>query len=125
MTTVPVRPAAYVRDIYADPGDDSDLTEYRDFMADCARRLGWPEPVVYADAGPSAGPGSEYAALGEAIAAGRHDAVLVPSEMVIGDFDQVEAFVTFCRSHGVRVYSRWGDELATSPLPNIRVPVRQ
>ena len=34
--------------------------------------------------------------------------------MVIGDLDQVEAFVNHCRSHGVRVYSRWGEELATS-----------
>jgi hypothetical protein len=91
------------------------LTEYRDFMADCARGLGWPEPVVYADAGPSAGQGSEYAALVEAIAAGRHDAVLVPSAMVIGDLDQVGAFVKHCRRHGVRVYSRWGEDVATSP----------
>ena len=116
MTTVPGRLAAYVRDIHADPGDDSDLPEYRDFMADCARTLGWPEPVVYADAGPSAGAGSEYAALCEAIAAGRHDAVVIPSEMVLGDLDQVEAFVTHCRSHSVRVYSRWGEEVSTSPF---------
>ena len=115
MTTVPARPAAYVRDIHADSDDESGLTEYRDFMVGCARGLGWPEPAVYADAGPSAGPGSEYAALTEAIAAGRHDAVLVPSAMVIGDLDQVEAFVRHCRLHGVRVYSRWGEEVATSP----------
>ena len=35
--------------------------------------------------------------------------------MVIGDLDQVEAFVRHCRLHGVRVYSRWGEEVATSP----------
>jgi hypothetical protein len=115
MKTVPIRPAAYVRDIYADPGDESGLTEYRDFMVNCARGLGWPEPVVYADAGSSAAPGGEYAALVEAIASGRHDAVLVPSAMVIGDLDQVQAFVEHCRRHGVRVYSRWGEDVATSP----------
>jgi hypothetical protein len=114
VTTVAVRPAAYVRDICAEPGDESSLAQYRIMMADFARELGWPEPVVYADAGP-AGPGSEYAALVEAIAAGRHDAVLVPSAMVIGDLDQIQAFVEHCRRYNVRVYSRWGEEVAASP----------
>jgi hypothetical protein len=115
VTTVPVRPAAYVRDIHADPDDDHGLPEYRAFMVSCAEGLGWPEPVVYADAGPSAGPGSEYAALVEAIAAGRHDAVVVPSAMVIGDMDEVEALVKLCRSHGVRLCSRWGEDVARAP----------
>ena len=111
MTIVAVRPAAYVRDIYADSLDESHLAQARAMMANFARGLGWPEPVVYADAGPDVGPGSEYAALVEAIAAGRHDAVLVPSAMVIGDLDQVEAFLKHCRRHGVRVHSRWGRAL--------------
>jgi hypothetical protein len=36
MGVIPVRPAAYVRDIYADPGDESGLEESRRLMS------GWP-----------------------------------------------------------------------------------
>jgi hypothetical protein len=113
VRTVPVRPAAYTRDRDAYPGDESSLTESRRLMVRLAREIGWPEPVVYADAGTAAEPGSQYAALVEAIAAGRHDAVIVTHPMMISrDLAQVEAFDKLCRQHGVRVHSRWGHELA-------------
>jgi len=70
--------------------------------------LGWPVPVVYADIGPPGRPGSQLAALGEAIAAGRHDAVFATHPMMIGDdLGQIEAFDRLCTRHGVRLRYRW------------------
>jgi len=58
-----------------------------------AQGLGWPVPVVYADAGPAGQPGTQLAALAEAITAGRHDAVIITHPAVIGDdLAQIEAF---------------------------------
>ena len=131
MRTVPVRPAAYTRVEDADPGDESGTIERRNWLVRLTRELGWPEPVVYADTGPDArpdtgpdaaphtgpgtGPGSQYAALVEAIAAGRHDAVFVTHPVAIShDLARIEEFDKHCRRHGVHVHSRWGHEL-TNP----------
>jgi hypothetical protein len=71
--------------------------------------LGWPVPAVYADAGQ---PGSQLAALGEAIAASRHDAVFATHPVIIGeDLAQIEAFDRLCRQHGVRLRFHWGGGL--------------
>ena len=72
MTGLPGRPAACIRDAYATAPDDPDMTAARDMVIGLVRDLGWPVPAVYADAGR---PGSQLAALVEAISAGRHDAV--------------------------------------------------
>jgi hypothetical protein len=48
MATSPVRPAAYIRTaVGCEPGRD------RAEVIDSAVHLGWPEPVIYADTGPS------------------------------------------------------------------------
>jgi hypothetical protein len=83
MGTIPTRPAAYVRDLYADPGDESGLAESCRMMIRLAREAAWPKPVIYADAGPATEPGSQYAALVEAITAGRHDAVMLHVETAV------------------------------------------
>ena len=83
MGTIPVRPAAYVRDLYADPGDEAGLAESCRMMVRLAREAAWPEPVIYAGAGPATEPGSQYAALVEAITVGRHDAVMITHPMMI------------------------------------------
>jgi hypothetical protein len=118
MTAVPVRPAAYIRDADADPGDESGMTGYRGMIVGWARYLGWPVPVVYADAGPAAsapGSGRRYAALVKAIAAGRHDAVIIPGPGAIGrDLAQIEAFDRYCRQHGVLLCCPYGEKV-TSP----------
>jgi hypothetical protein len=94
MTNMPARPAVYVRD-----------SADREIVIGLARDLGWPVPTVYADAGE---PGSQLAALAEAISAGRHDAVFATHPMMIGsDLGQIEAFDRLCREHGVRVRYRW------------------
>jgi hypothetical protein len=94
MTGMPARPAAYIRD-----------TAHRETVISLVRDLGWPVPTVYADAGQ---PGSELAALVEAISAGHHDAVFATHAMMIGsDLAQIEAFDQLCRQHGVRLRYRW------------------
>ena len=109
MTAIPARPAAYIRDPYTTAADDGDLTAMRNMVIGLAQDLlGWPVPVVYADVGPPGRPGSQLAALVEAISAGRHDAVFATHPMMIGgDLDQVEAFDRLCRQHGVRLRYRW------------------
>jgi resolvase-like protein len=109
MTTIPVQPAAYIR---TDDSEDS-LAEARSMMIQMARRSGWPEPAVYIDIGPAAEPGRQYAALVEAITAGRHDAVLITHPKLISrDLADIEAFDRLCRRLGVRVHLHWGHELA-------------
>jgi hypothetical protein len=105
MSTVPARPAAYVRVEDATSADDPDLTMQRDLVTRAARELAWPVPAVYADAGQ---PGSRYAELVEAVAAGRHDAVIVEYPGVIGHLGQIEAFDRHCRQHGARLYAHYG-----------------
>jgi hypothetical protein len=106
VSTVPARPAAYVRVADAAAADDPDVTQQRELVVGAARGLGWPAPAVYADAGP---PGGQYAALAEAITAGRHDAVIVARAGAIGDdLAQIEAFDLHCRRHGVRLCGEYG-----------------
>jgi hypothetical protein len=106
VTGVPARPAAYLR------GDSSsDMTRLRDMVIGLVQSLGWPVPTVYADVGPPGPPGSQLAALVEAISAGGHDAVFATHPMVIaGDLDQIEAFDLLCRQHGVRLRFRWSGQ---------------
>jgi hypothetical protein len=114
MGTIPVRPAAYVRDLYADPGDTSGLAESCRTMVRLAREAAWPKPVIYADAGPATEPGSRYAALVEAITAGRHDAVMITHPMMISrDLADVQAFDRLCRRQGVHIQIRWGHEMSS------------
>jgi hypothetical protein len=93
MGVIPVRPAAYVRDIYADPGDESGLEESRRLMVRLAREAAWPKPVIYADAGPTTAPGSL---------------------MISRDLADVEAFDRLCRRQGVHIHIRWSHEMASS-----------
>jgi hypothetical protein len=95
---VPARPAAYIREAAATEADDPGLADQRGMVISLVQDLGWPVPAVYADAGQ---PGSQLAALGEAITAGRHDAVFATHPVIIGeDLAQIEAFDRLCRQHG-------------------------
>jgi hypothetical protein len=101
----PVRPAAYIRGANATTIDDPDMIEARDMVIGLIRALGWPEPAIYADIGQ---PGSQLAALVEAIYNGRHDAVYATHPMMIGDdLAQIEAFDRLCRERDVRLRYRW------------------
>lgn len=105
--TIPARPAAYIRDPGAD--DDAGMTAQRDMVIGLAQDLGWPVPALYADAGQ---PGSQLAALAEAITAGRHDGVFATHPAQLGsDLAQIEAFDRLCRQHGVRLCFRWAQEV--------------
>ena len=77
MGTIPVRPAAYVRDLYADPGDESGLAESCRMMVRLAREAASAETGDLRRRRQATEPGSQYAALVEAITAGRHDAVMI------------------------------------------------
>jgi hypothetical protein len=102
----PARPAAYIRDPYATAADDADMTAMRNMVIGLTQDLlGWPVPDVYAEAGR---PGSQLAALVEAITAGRHDGVFATHPSQLGeDLAQIEAFDRLCRQHGVRLRFRW------------------
>src|SRR6266702_4784821 len=83
-------------------------------MIRLAREAAWPKPVIYADAGPATEPGSRYAALVEAITAGRHDAVMITHPMMISrDLADVEAFDRLCQRQGVHIHIRWGHEMSS------------
>jgi hypothetical protein len=103
---IPVRPAAYIRDPYATAADDADMTAMRNMVSSLAQDLlGWPVPAVYAEVGR---PGSQLAALVEAITAGRHDGVFATHPSQLGDdLAQIEAFDRLCRQHDVRLRFRW------------------
>src|SRR5258708_34788444 len=104
VSTVPARPAAYIR--VEDAAFADDMTWRRDLVTGAAGDLGGPVPAVCADVGQ---PGSGYAALVEAVAAGRHDGVIVDYAGVIGhDLGQIEAFDRHCRQHGARLCGRYG-----------------
>jgi hypothetical protein len=106
VSAVPARPAAYIRVEDATTADDPGMIMQRNLVIGRARDLGWPVPALYADAGQ---PGSRYAALVEAIAAGRHDAVIVDCPGVIGhDLGQIEAFDRHCRQHGACLCGHYG-----------------
>jgi hypothetical protein len=107
--TIPSRPAAYIRDADATATDDPTMTELRDMVISMAEGLGWPGPTVYADAGQ---PGSQLAALTEAITAGHHDGVFAAHPAQIShDLAELGAFDQLCRQHGVRLRFRWCQEL--------------
>lgn len=107
--TIPARPAAYIRDPGAATADDPDMTAQRTMVISLAQDLGWPVPAVYADAGQ---PGSQLAALAEAITAGRHDGVLAINPAQIShDLAQIETFDRLCRRHGVRPHFLWCQEV--------------
>jgi hypothetical protein len=76
------------------------MTRQRDMVVGLVQAIGWPVPAVYAD--PPGRPGSELAALVEAISAGRHDGVFATHPMMIGGLDEIEALDLLCRQHGVR-----------------------
>lgn len=108
---IPARPAVYIREADAVTADDAGMRRQRNMVIGLVQDLGWPEPAVYADAGR---PGSQLAALAEAITAGRHDGVFAVHPAQIGDdLAQIEAFDRLCRQHGVRLCFRWFQE-ATS-----------
>jgi len=98
--TIPARPAAYIRDADAATPDDPDMTAQRNMVISLAQDLGWPVPAVYADAGQADQPGSQLAALVEAITAGRHDGVFATHPAQISHhLAQIEAFDRLCRPH--------------------------
>lgn len=110
--TIPTRPAAYIRDPDAITADDPGMTAQRNMVISLAQDLGWPAPSVYADAGQAGQPGSQMAALAEAITAGRHDGVFATHPAQIShDLAQIEAFDRLCRQHGVRLRFRWCQEV--------------
>jgi hypothetical protein len=110
MTAHPARPAVYIRDSVATTTDAPDVVALRGVVtSEVQDELGWPAPAVYADAGP---PGSQLAALVEAITAGRHDGVFVVGPSHLGDdLAQIEAFDRLCRQHGVSLRFRWHQSL--------------
>jgi hypothetical protein len=123
--TIPVRPAAYVRDRVATDTEGADMTAERNTVISAAQgELGWPAPAVYADAGR---PGSQMTALVEAITAGRHDGVFATHPSQLGDdLAQIEAFDRLCRQHGVRVRFRWHQEITdTRALYDVIRDVRE
>jgi len=86
------------------------MTAERDMVISLVQgELGWPTPDVYADAGP---PGSQLAALVEAITAGRHDGVFATQPCELGDdLARIEAFDRLCSENGVRLRFRWHQDV--------------
>jgi len=110
MTTTPACPAAYIRVAAATTADDIRMDRQRDVVTEAARRLGWPQPVLYADTGPAAQPASQHAALTDAISHGRHDAVIITDAARISrSAAQLQAFAVHCSHHGTRLYLTTGD----------------
>jgi hypothetical protein len=73
-------------------------------MAQAARQRGWPAPVMYADRPDGAGePGSALGRLEAAIAAGRHDALLMPLPRSLGDPAPLMRLLARCTQLGVAV----------------------
>jgi hypothetical protein len=88
--STPRYPAAYLR---------TSSPSMQMAMASAARQRGWPEPDIYVDV-----PGSEAPGLAElttAIAAARHDALLVP--IALADDPQVRRLLAICTKQGVVV----------------------
>jgi hypothetical protein len=119
--TIPARPAAHIWDADATTPDDPDMTAQCNMVISLAQDLGWPVPAVYADAGQADQPGSQLAALVEAITAGRHDGVFATRPAQIShDLAQIEAFDRLCRQHGIRLRFRWCQEV-TDPRDNTMI----
>lgn len=101
------------------------MTAERNMVISAAQgELGWPAPAVYADAGR---PGSQMAALAEAITAGRHDGVFATHPSQLGDdLAQIEASDRLCRRHGVRLRFHWHQEITdTRALYDVIRDVRE
>ena len=101
-TAAPKCPAAYIR-IAAGPGAPTPAQQ-RNAILEAARQRSWPEPSVYADDGPGLadGYGPALDVLSAAIAAGRHDAVIMPAAGVISSSPALMmAFLFRCSHHGV------------------------
>jgi DNA invertase Pin-like site-specific DNA recombinase len=113
VTAIPARPAAYIRvAAAATTADDPRMTRQQHDVTAAARALGWPEPAVYADTGTAARPGSQYAALADAITAGQHDAVIITDPTRISrDPAQLRAFTDQCAARSVPVYLADGQQL--------------
>jgi hypothetical protein len=88
--SVPRCPAAYLRI----PSPSSQLA-----MVTAARQRGWPEPDLYADVPGSDAPG--LAELTTAIAAARHDALLLP--MTLAEQPPMLRLLAICTKQGVTV----------------------
>jgi DNA invertase Pin-like site-specific DNA recombinase len=123
VTTTPARPAAYIRVADTTPASYPLMDRQRGEATRAARRLGWPEPVIYADTGLAAQPASQYAALADAISQSRHDAVLITDpERISRDPAQLTDFAARCRHHGARLYLTTGQDItddATGPHAGI------
>jgi hypothetical protein len=104
---IPARPAIYVRDRDATTVDDVDATFIGGSISEVTEELGWPEPAVYADAGPTDRPGTGLAALAAAITAGQVDGVFAAHPSQFGDLAEIEAFDRLSRQHGVLLRFRW------------------
>jgi hypothetical protein len=98
--TFPRRPAAYVPATGPGPRVLAD----EQAMAQAARQRGWPAPVMYSD-GPDRAdePGPALDRLEAAIAAGRHDALLMPLPRTLGDPAPLMHLLARCTQHGVAV----------------------
>lgn len=107
-STVPARPAAYVRVARAGSPDDQVVQQQQATVLRSAAALGWPAPAVYADTGPTGWdrPGFALATLTSDIQAGRCDAVIIADLARISrTTGHVAAFVALCASHGVSVHT--------------------
>jgi hypothetical protein len=111
---IPARPAVYVRDPYAMSLDDVDATFISSSVSEVMGELGWPEPVVYTDAGPADRPGSGLAALVDAISADQVDGVFAARPSQFGDLAQIEALDLLSRQHGVILRFRWHHRITST-----------
>jgi hypothetical protein len=66
-----------------------------------ARQRGWPEPDVYADRPDAGNPGPALTELAAAVAAGRHDGLLLA--MPTAADSATMRLLASCTKHGVRV----------------------
>jgi hypothetical protein len=110
VTTLAHRPAAFL------PGGGDPARRRQ--VAEEARRLGWPAPEIYVGA-----PGQNDAALGRlrgAIAAGRHDALLLPVSVAAGLAGPLMSLLDACTNGGVLVRAVVPEPAAPGPLPAAR-----
>jgi hypothetical protein len=95
------RPAAYLLagSAGAQPGGP-----WRAQLAQAARQRGWPAPEIYADdPGPGGGQDPAVDRLLAAIATGRHDALLLPMPLALGDPGPLMRLLDLCTQHGIPV----------------------
>jgi DNA invertase Pin-like site-specific DNA recombinase len=113
MTATPARPAAYIRVAAATTASDPRMDQQRHQVTEAARRLGWPQPAIYAGTGPAAQPGSQHAALADATAAGRHDALIITEAARISrNAAQLRDFARHCREHATPLYLTTGEDIS-------------